>query len=204
MSNNLTFLVSGNAPFNQDGIFEVELSITEAKPTESEIKTKSFSSIWKEKFHLKVKNRMFQETLGSSDNPLPDSISSFSKVWIVVLDQLSPVGSSFEFAVPESIKSVQEMQSSGKSSITKKTTTKRLQGKQGEQGDKGPTGVQGDKGDKGPTGGKGPAGDKGVTGDKGDKGDKGITGQPGLKGDTGEPGGSGEKDAWGVAFGVTK
>ena len=51
---NVNFLVTGNAPFDQDGIFEVEISITEAKPTDSEITADSFSSIWKEKFHLKV------------------------------------------------------------------------------------------------------------------------------------------------------
>ena len=196
---NLSFLVTGNAPFDQDGIFEVEISITEAKPTDSQINTKSFPSIWKEEFHLKVKNGKFQETLGSSDNPLPDAISSFSKIWIVVSDQFSSVGNSFEFEVPESIKSVKETHTTTKSSGTKKVTTRRLQGQQGEPGDKGPTGVQGDKGDKGPTGGKGPSGDKGVTGDKGDKGDKGQPGPSGDKGDSGQKGLTGDKGDKGPA-----
>ena len=185
---NLSFLVTGNAPFDQDGIFEVEISITEAKPTDSEIKTKSFSSIWKQKFHLKVKNGKFQETLGSADNPLPNAISSFSKVWIVVSDQFSSIGNSFEFDIPESIKSENIVSTITKSDTRKKTKTRSLQGQQGEQGDKGPVGVQGDKGDKGPTGGKGPTGDKGVTGDKGDKGEKGTPGHHGEKGDTGQKG----------------
>ena len=98
------FLISGNTPFSQDGIFEVELAISESKPTDTEIKTKSFSSIWKQNFHLKVKNGKFQETIGSHENPLPNSISSFSKVWIVVTDQFSSLGSSFEFNIPESAK----------------------------------------------------------------------------------------------------
>ena len=195
---NLSFLVTGNAPFDQDGIFEVEISITEAKPTDSQINTKSFPSIWKEEFHLKVKNGKFQETLGSSDNPLPDAISSFSKIWIVVSDQFSSVGNSFEFEVPESIKSVKETHTTTKFSGTKKVTTRRLQGQQGEPGDKGPAGVQGDKGDKGPTGGKGPSGDKGVTGDKGDKGQAGNKGPVGIKGETGRQGPTGDKGLTGL------
>ena len=86
MASDHHFLISGNAPFSQDGIFEVELAISESKPSDTEIKTKSFSSIWKQNFHLKVKNGRFQETIGSHENPLPDSISSFSQIWIVVTD----------------------------------------------------------------------------------------------------------------------
>ena len=190
---NLSFLVTGNAPFDQDGIFEAEISITEAKPTDSEIKTKVFPSIWKEKFHLKVKNGKFQETLGSADNPLPNAISSFSKVWIVVSDQFSSIGNSFEFDIPESIKSENIVSTITKSDTRKKTKTRSLQGQQGEQGDKGPVGVQGDKGDKGPTGPPGIQGDKGVPGAVGEKGDKGITGPAGDKGSPGPQGPQGEK-----------
>ena len=75
------FLISGNTPFSQDGIFEVELAISESKPSDTEIKTKSFSSIWKQNFHLKVKNGRFQETIGSHENPLPDSISSRTRLY---------------------------------------------------------------------------------------------------------------------------
>ena len=108
MASDHHFLISGNAPFSQDGIFEVELAISESKPSDTEIKTKSFSSIWKQNFHLKVKNGRFQETIGSHENPLPDSISSFSKIWIVVTDQFSSLGGSFEFDIPESAKSTTE------------------------------------------------------------------------------------------------
>ena len=76
MASDHHFLISGNAPFSQDGIFEVELAISESKPSDTEIKTKSFSSIWKQNFHLKVKNGRFQETIGSHENPLPDSIQA--------------------------------------------------------------------------------------------------------------------------------
>ena len=107
MSIQTSFSVIGDSPFDQDGIFEVELAISEAEPTASEIQNKSFSSIWKEKLHLKVKNGKFQEKIGSAENPLPDAISSFSKVWIIVTDQLSSIGNSFEFNIPESIKSFQ-------------------------------------------------------------------------------------------------
>ena len=84
MSTQTSFSVIGESPFDQDGIFEVELAISEAEPTSSEIQNKSFSSIWKEKLHLKVKNGKFQEKIGSAENPLPDAISSFSKVWKIV------------------------------------------------------------------------------------------------------------------------
>ena len=191
MSTQTSFSVIGDSPFDQDGIFEVELAISEAEPTASEIQNKSFSSIWKEKLHLKVKNGKFQEKIGSAENPLPDAISSFSKVWIIVTDQLSSIGNSFEFNIPESIKSFQSKSTTKESVVTKKTG-RSLQGKQGDKGDIGPVGVQGDKGDKGPAGGKGPSGDKGVTGDKGDKGDKGSPGPAGDKGDTGQKGLTGD------------
>ena len=187
MATHPSLSVTGDAPFSQDGVFEVEVAITEAAPSITQIQEKSFSSIWTEKLHLKVKNGKFQETIGSEENPLPDAISSFSKVWIVVTDQFSSAGNSFEFSIPESIKSLQT-QSTKTESISKKKTRTSLQGIQGPQGDQGPQGVQGDKGDKGPAGGKGPSGDKGITGDKGDKGDKGASGPPGDKGDTGQKG----------------
>ena len=196
MGSFLHFEVTGESPYPQkSGIFEVEVSITDKKPSSSEIENKSFSSIWKGNFHLNVKNGFFVETLGSETNPLPESITSFTNLWIVVTDQFAPIGSLFEFEVPSSMKS--ETPSTTKSSHKPKTT-KRIgltgdKGPPGEQGDRGDKGVSGDKGDKGPSGDKGSEGEKGVTGDKGDKGDKGSPGPTGIKGDKGDKGLTGDK-----------
>ena len=116
MSSFLHFTVTGESPYPQkSGIFEVDISITDIKPSSSDIEQKTFSSIWKDSFHLNVKNGQFEETLGTESNPLPKSITSFTKLWIVVTDQFAPLGSLFEFEIPESMKS--------QSSSTKKTTS---------------------------------------------------------------------------------
>ena len=105
MSSFLHFEVEGESPYPQkSGIFEVEISITDVKPSSSEIENKSFTSIWKDTFHLNVKNGVFQETLGSEENPLPKTITTLTNTWIVVTDQFAPIGSLFEFEVPESMK----------------------------------------------------------------------------------------------------
>ena len=199
MSSFLHFTVTGESPYPQkSGIFEVEISITDAKPSSTDIEQKSFSSIWKDIFHLNVKNGQFEETLGSEENPLPESITSFNKLWIVVTDQFAPIGSLFAFEVPESMKATPS--SSTKTRSTKPTTEPKStrsgpigdKGQPGPQGPSGEKGQVGDKGDKGPPGGKGPSGDKGVTGDKGEKGDKGVPGPTGAKGDKGDKGLTGQ------------
>ena len=94
--------VRGQSPYKQkNGVFEVEFAITESKPSDEQIAQKSFLPIWREKSHLHVKNGDFETTLGSSNNPLPDKISTFSTVWIVLVDQFASLGTSFEFKVPE-------------------------------------------------------------------------------------------------------
>ena len=105
MTSFLNFTVTGESPYPQkSGIFEVLISITDAKPSSTEIEEKSFSSIWQDNFSLTVKNGEFEQTLGSEENPLPESITTFTKLWIVVTDQFSPLGSLFEFEVPKSMK----------------------------------------------------------------------------------------------------
>ena len=148
MSSFLNFTVTGESPYPQkSGVFEVEISITDKKPSSSDIEEKSFSSIWKDTFHLNVKNGLFEETLGSEDNPLPKSITTFTNLWIVVTDQFAPVGSLFEFEVPESMrsKSTPAEPTPSKTSTLKSKTGKFV----GQTGDKGPTGEQGPVGDKG-------------------------------------------------------
>ena len=195
MSSFLHFTVTGESPYPQkSGIFEVEISITDVKPSSSEIESKSFSSIWKDNFHLNVKNGLFEETLGSEENPLPKSITTFTNLWIIVTDQFAPMGSLFEFEVPDSMKTQSTTESSTSKQSASKSKVGRHVGKPGDKGLTGPEGPpgdkgnKGDKGDKGQTGDKGPSGDKGVTGDKGDKGDKGVPGPSGGKGDKGDKG----------------
>jgi len=189
------FAVKGQSPYKQkNGVFEVEFAITEAKPTGEQIAQKSFLPIWREKSHLNIKNGEFEATLGSQSNPLPEKISTFTTVWIILVDQFSSVGSSFEFQVPETMRQVHEKPKSDSTpSKTKQIPRASSAGVKGPAGQPGPDGDKGDKGDKGPAGDKGPSGQKGVTGDKGDKGDKGPPGLKGGTGDKGEKGLTGDK-----------
>ncbi len=87
------FVIKGQSPYKQkNGIFEVEFAIAEAKPSDDQIAQKSFLPIWREKAHLSIKNGEFETILGSKSNPLPEKISSFASVWIIVVDQFSSVG----------------------------------------------------------------------------------------------------------------
>src|SRR3989338_2399640 len=81
--------VQGQAPFKQSGIYEVQIFITDSKPTADKIRTKQFSSLWKGNFHLRVKDGIFAETLGSDENPIPSSVYDLDSVWIVVTDLFS-------------------------------------------------------------------------------------------------------------------
>ena len=84
------FVIKGQSPYKQkNGVFEVEFAITEAKPSDDQIAQKSFLPIWREKSHLTIKNGEFEATIGSQSNPLPEKISTFTSVWIVLVDQFS-------------------------------------------------------------------------------------------------------------------
>ena len=188
------FTVKGQSPYKQkNGVFEVEFAITEAKPTSEQIAQKSFLPLWREKSHLNIKNGEFEVKLGSQSNPLPEKISAFTSVWIIVVDQFSSVGSSFEFQVPETMRQAPPPKPDSEQKKSKQVPRSSSAGVKGPPGQPGPEGDKGDKGEKGATGDKGPTGQKGVTGDKGDKGDKGPPGLKGDKGDKGEKGQTGEK-----------
>jgi len=177
MSSSDHISVRGQSPYTQkNGVFEVEFAITEAKPSGEQIAQKSFLPLWREKSHLNIKNGNFEATLGSSSNPLPEKISTFTSVWIILVDQFSSVGTSFEFKVPETMRQLPNKPKSDPKPSKVKPSSRSLQGDKGPPGPPGPEGDKGDKGDKGQSGDKGPGGDKGVTGDKGDKGDKGTLG----------------------------
>ncbi len=78
--------IQGQAPFKQSGIYETQIALTDSKPSDDSIRTKQFSSLWKGNFHLRVKDGVFSETIGSPENPLPSSIDNLYKIWIVVTD----------------------------------------------------------------------------------------------------------------------
>jgi len=88
--------VEGPAPFKEAGVYEVQISIVGEKPSEDEIKDKTFSSLWSGNFHLRIKKGSFTETLGSADNPIPESVYAYDKIWIIVNDLLSSLYSVFD------------------------------------------------------------------------------------------------------------
>ena len=147
------FTVKGQSPYKQkSGVFEVEFAITEAKPTDEQIAQKSFLPIWREKAHLQIKNGEFETTLGSESNPLPEKIYTFTSVWIIIVDQFSTLGSSFEFQVPETMrKETKKSETESKPSKVKSSSRSSFAGSKGPTGPEGPSGDKGDKGDKGHT-----------------------------------------------------
>jgi len=87
--------IQGPAPFKQSGVYEAQIAITDSKPSEDSIKNKQFSSLWRGNFHLRVKDGVFSQTIGSTENPLPSSIDNLDKIWIVVTDLFSSGGTSW-------------------------------------------------------------------------------------------------------------
>ncbi|MEK6972384.1 MAG: collagen-like protein, partial [Thermoproteota archaeon] len=194
--------VQGVSPFNQaSGVFEVEIAISDSRPSEESLNEKNFSSLWKEDFHLRVTDRQFSAVLGSESNPLPDAIFDRDVVWVIVSDKFSSLCTVFDVDVSEMKK---EGKKPAKAAETKSIPkdfdilqygtrgpsgprgTQGTPGPPGPQGTRGPIGPLGDKGPQGPPGDKGDkglTGDKGAHGDKGDKGDKGPTGEKGERGD---------------------
>jgi len=193
--------ISGTAPFKQSGVYEVQVSISDTRPTTEEIVSKKFPSLWQEGFHLHVKDSKFSQTLGSEANPIPDSVFELPYVWIIISDQFSALHSIFEVQIsgklaettptprPRKQRESTVEETAPQIHDEKSYPLKGERGPRGQPGDKGPTGpvgIQGDKGDKGQPGPRGEMGNKGPQGppgSPGDKGDKGTTGPPGDKGD---------------------
>ena len=94
--------ISGASPFaSSSGVYEVEIAITENKPSDGDIINKKFDPIWKDNFHLSITGGFFSEILGSSSNPIPDTVFELESVWITILDQFSTTHTSFEFNVSQ-------------------------------------------------------------------------------------------------------
>src|SRR5215467_12821630 len=96
-----TIEITGESPFKLlSGVFEVQIAICENPPLVDDIKRKNFPLLWKDNFHLRVKDKKFTQILGSSSNPLPDSIFQKENAWIVVIDQFSSIHNIFQIEIP--------------------------------------------------------------------------------------------------------
>src|SRR3989337_2327612 len=210
--------IQGTSPFKlPSGVFEVQIAISDKKPSEKSLIEKNFPTLWKDDFHLRVQDRKFTEILGSNENPLPQSVLDSDSVWVIVSDQFSSLNSVFDLQIsktsmrkpvkPKIETHSREPDFRTPAQIQKETVSPRdeygipiersSRVTSGQGGDKGRTGPPGPQGDQGP---EGPPGDKGDTGPPGDKGDKGPTGPRGDKGDTGrtgDPGIEGDKGTQG-------
>ena len=113
MSSQPRIEIQGQSPFKQSGVYEAQISLIDVKPSDVQIREKSFSPLWKGNFHLRVKDGIFSEVVGDSENPLPKSINDVDVVWVVVNDLFSSVYSVFDVRLRKS------SEPSAKSSIQK-------------------------------------------------------------------------------------
>ena len=127
MSSQPRIEIQGQAPFKQSGVYEAQISITNTKPSDDEIKTKQFSHLWQGHFHLSVKDGIFSEIIGDSKNPLPSSINDVDTIWVIVNDLFSSLYSIFDVTLR---KTSDEKKSTVKNEkndvITEPTKTKRF------------------------------------------------------------------------------
>jgi len=92
--------IKGESPFKQSGVYEAQIAITASPPSDVLIKEKQFTPLWKGIFHLKVKDGIFSETVGSPENPFPSSIAELDSLCIVVTDLFSSLYSVFVLPNP--------------------------------------------------------------------------------------------------------
>src|SRR5215831_16128465 len=101
-----TIEITGESPFKLiSGVFEVQIAVCENHPSADDIKRRSFPTLWKDNFHLRVKDKKFTQVLGSSKNPIPDSVFQKNNVWIVLTDQFSSIHSIFQIEIPRTVES---------------------------------------------------------------------------------------------------
>jgi len=145
-----TIDITGKSPFEgSSGVYEVKIAITADKPSKESIGDQTFDSLWKGDFHLKVSKGNFSETLGSSLNPIPDSVFRLDSIWITVRDLFSSTHTTFEFNTSQEVKQVKTPPKSDKIQQTPKP---RQIVKEDVQKPRGSRGLQGERGDKGITG----------------------------------------------------
>ncbi len=136
MSSQSRVEIQGQAPFKQSGVYEAQIAITDSKPSDDSIRTKQFTSLWKGNFHLRVKDGVFSETIGSPENPLPSSIDNLDKIWIVVTDLFSSLHTVFDVPLKKPTQKLQpETKTISESSKLKRSTKLASSGSQGPPGD---------------------------------------------------------------------
>src|SRR3990170_5905985 len=140
MSSSRKMEIEGISPFKlPSGVFEVQIALCDSPPAAQEITKKSFQSIWKENFHLRVKDKKFNLVLGSDKNPIPDFIFDRNSIWIVLTDQFSSTYSVFENEISSAHpKKGAEVREVRETPIHKETFGHPLQGKSGPLGPPGP------------------------------------------------------------------
>jgi len=147
-----TLEITGVSPFRlSSGVFEVQIAICDSPPSTDDVAKKSFSSLWKDNFHLRVKDRKFNQVLGSETNPLPESVFQRGSVWIVVSDQFSSIHTVFENEISSGYKKTETVEhvKPATSETTSRPQIRIETGQSGERGFRGPTGLPGPQGDKG-------------------------------------------------------
>src|SRR5690348_3679148 len=141
-----TLEITGVSPFRlSSGVFEVQIAICDSPPPDDEIARKSFSSLWKDNFHLRVKDRKFDQVLGSEKNPLPASVFERSSAWVVVSDQFSSIHTVFEIEISSGYKKT-ETEEHVKPVASEPVSRHQIRmetGQSGERGFRGPTGPPG-------------------------------------------------------------
>ncbi len=56
-----TIEITGESPFKlTSGVFEVQIALCDNQPSLEDIKRKSFHFMWKDNFHLRVKDKKFK------------------------------------------------------------------------------------------------------------------------------------------------
>src|SRR5438445_575507 len=189
-----TLEITWISPFRlSSGVFEVQIVICDSPPSAEEITRKSFPLLWKDNFHLRVKDKKFTQVLGSEKNPLPESIFQRSSVWVIITDQFSSIHTIFETEIPQAYTRKAPETTEHVKPVTSESVSRppvRIEPERilGERGFRGPTGLPGPPGDKGEPGPRGSPGDKGDKGDKGEQGPRGLQGPPGDKGTQGPQG----------------
>ena len=69
MSSQPRIEIQGQSPFKQSGVYEAQISLIDVKPSDDQIRGKTFSPLWQGNFHLRVKDGIFSEVVGDSKNP---------------------------------------------------------------------------------------------------------------------------------------
>ena len=124
--------IEGVSPFKlPSGVFEVQITLCTSPPSAQEIAKKSFPSVWKDNFHLRVKDKKFNLSLGSDKNPLPDTIFDRNSIWVVIIDQFSSVHTVFENEISSVRAKKEEVH---ETPMPKETLGHTLQGRSGPVG----------------------------------------------------------------------